>query len=529
MTQELNLFCCYAREDRALRNRLDIHLSTLKHQNLIRVWWDREILPGTDWKKEIDARLDEAQIILLLVSPFFMSSTYCYGFEMRKALERHYAGVARVVPIILRPVDWEDTPFSKLQVLPPGSVAVTLWPNRDEAFWRVTKEIRLVVKDLQGFQVNRNLLEEEIESIDNKREKTSHLLNDISLSDQSSLTLFNNITSELSLIPSNDNTPPHQPSSSDLVLLEPSVKVVTSGESLNELVTEEISKPPSVPSNEPSLTQSPFTDSRSSVYTVDSPYPTKSTSVEHKECIARHSRGRIISLVGLAFIMMSSSLLYTLKVINEYMILPAMTSSAVPTYVPINNFMFGFDPAHTHWNSYEKVLSVTNVSHLRPDWMYLTGRLGSSPSVSNNVVYVGSNNGRFYAFNALCRSDCVPFWVYKTDGIIDSSPAVTNGVIFIGSWNHKFYAFSAFCRRDCQPLWTYTTGGIIVSSPTVANGVIYIGSEDGKFYAFDALCRSSCQPLWSYEIGDSIDSSPAVANGMIYIGADKLYAFGLTK
>src|SRR6266568_2551936 len=97
----LKLFYCYAREDKALRDELDNHLSLLKRQHQITSWYDREISPGTNWKKEIDTQLNSAHIIPLLVSASFMASDYCYSVEMKRALERHTAGTARVIPVIL--------------------------------------------------------------------------------------------------------------------------------------------------------------------------------------------------------------------------------------------------------------------------------------------------------------------------------------------------------------------------------------------------------------------------------------------
>src|SRR5712691_2268019 len=142
------IFFCYAHEDEALLNKLKTHLRPLQRQGLIDVWYDRDIRAGTDWEQQIKAQLNTAQIILLLVSPDFMDSDYCYGIEMKRALERHEAKEAQVIPIILRPVHWEDAPFRKLQVLPTDGKPITLWPNHDEAFWDIAKGIRKVVKEL---------------------------------------------------------------------------------------------------------------------------------------------------------------------------------------------------------------------------------------------------------------------------------------------------------------------------------------------------------------------------------------------
>ncbi len=147
LTQPVNIFFCYAREDELLRNELEKHLRILKRQGHIMLWHDREISAGTEWEREITIHLNTAQIILLLISPDFMDSDYCYSVEMVEAIKRHDAGEACVLPIILRPVHWEDAPFSKIQVLPTDGKPVTRWADRDEAFLDIAREIRKKVKE----------------------------------------------------------------------------------------------------------------------------------------------------------------------------------------------------------------------------------------------------------------------------------------------------------------------------------------------------------------------------------------------
>lgn len=147
-TGTIRIFYCYAREDKALRNRLEKHLGNLKQQGFIMGWHDYEISAGKEWEREINDYLNIAHIILLLVSPSFMHSEYCYSIEMKRALERQDAGKARVIPVLLRPVDCENAPFSKLQFLPLGCKAITSWRNRDEAFLNVAHGIRKVVQEL---------------------------------------------------------------------------------------------------------------------------------------------------------------------------------------------------------------------------------------------------------------------------------------------------------------------------------------------------------------------------------------------
>jgi tetratricopeptide (TPR) repeat protein len=144
----VSLFLAYAHEDEPLRRLLETHLSGLQRQGLISIWHDRKIVPGTSWAEEIDEHLEQASIILLLVSADFLASDYCYQVEMQRALERHKADKARVIPIILRPADWHHTPFAKLQALPTDAQAVTIWHNQDEAFVDVTAGIRRAIEDL---------------------------------------------------------------------------------------------------------------------------------------------------------------------------------------------------------------------------------------------------------------------------------------------------------------------------------------------------------------------------------------------
>ncbi len=112
-------------------------------------WYDGEIEAGKEWVQEINQHLSEAQIILLLISQDFMASEYCYDIEMQKALQRHDTGEAHVIPIILRPAMWENSPIGKLQALPTGAKPIIMWPNREIAFLDVAKGIQKAIDQLK--------------------------------------------------------------------------------------------------------------------------------------------------------------------------------------------------------------------------------------------------------------------------------------------------------------------------------------------------------------------------------------------
>ncbi|MDF5707062.1 MAG: toll/interleukin-1 receptor domain-containing protein [Nostoc sp. S4] len=146
--QVIEVFYSYAHEDEKLRDKLEKHLTLLKREGVITGWHDRKIGAGKEWQNEIDTHLDSSHIILLLISPDFIASDYCWDVEVKRAMERHEAKEARVIPVILDFVDWKSAPFGKLQALPKNAKPVKEWGNRDKAFLSVAEGIRLVVKEL---------------------------------------------------------------------------------------------------------------------------------------------------------------------------------------------------------------------------------------------------------------------------------------------------------------------------------------------------------------------------------------------
>lgn len=129
---------------------LDKHLSVLRRTGVIAPWHDRRITAGREWEHEIDKHLEEAQVILLLVSADFLASDYCWGVEMKRALAKHDAGLARVIPIMIRPVDFfVGVPFAHLQALPQDAKPITEWNNQDAAWADVAKGVRVACSEIR--------------------------------------------------------------------------------------------------------------------------------------------------------------------------------------------------------------------------------------------------------------------------------------------------------------------------------------------------------------------------------------------
>lgn len=229
------------------------------------------------------------------------------------------------------------------------------------------------------------------------------------------------------------------------------------------------------------------------------------------------------------------------------MVMSSVISAAFapsPVQAPVNWTQFRFDANHTGFNPLEKILDPKNVPTLQVTWQAQLGRLVdfSSPAVVDGTAYIGSSDGRLWAYpaegcgQALCTT---PSWRSIKLGQIMDSPSVSNGVVYVGSQtsdnsnNGKLNAFAASgCGRAvCAPLWQGLAGkdSILESSPAVANGRVFVGAFDGNLYAFKAggCGTATCQPLWRGNTGGSIESSPTIAGGVVFVGSDdgNLYAF----
>lgn len=148
-SQTIQVFFSYAHEDELFRDKLANHLKLLQRQKIISAWHDREISAGDEWKKEILEQLNQADIILLLISDAFLASDFCWDVELERAMERHEKKEAVVIPIIVREVDWKGAPFSKLQALPKNAEAIANWPIVDQAYTDVSRGIKKVALSLK--------------------------------------------------------------------------------------------------------------------------------------------------------------------------------------------------------------------------------------------------------------------------------------------------------------------------------------------------------------------------------------------
>ncbi|MEE4071383.1 TIR domain-containing protein [Pseudomonas viridiflava] len=147
MTASVKVFVSYSHKDKSHLDTFITCLSNMKRQNEISTWTDKDVTGGDLWKNKIDQNLQEAEIIILLISPDFMHSEYCYDIEMKKALEYHGARTARVIPVYIRPTDIKGSPISDLQGLPENRQPITQWGDKDSAWKTVVEGLRVSIAE----------------------------------------------------------------------------------------------------------------------------------------------------------------------------------------------------------------------------------------------------------------------------------------------------------------------------------------------------------------------------------------------
>lgn len=139
------VFFSYAHDDEPLRKKLSNHLGGLRHSGYISEWSDGQIIAGQEWSPEIIQQLDKADIILLLVTSSFLGSEFIGRVELARALDRHRRRAAIVIPVILKPADWQSTDLGKLQALPAHGRAVSTWPDPDTAYVDIAQGLRQAI------------------------------------------------------------------------------------------------------------------------------------------------------------------------------------------------------------------------------------------------------------------------------------------------------------------------------------------------------------------------------------------------
>jgi len=141
------IFISYSKNDLSHLKELEKHLSVWKRGSLISVWNDQELVPGEKWDGKIRSELEEADIILFLVSADFLATDYIFDVEIKRAIERDNdpSDDVAVVPIIVRNCLWEDTPLAAYNTAPKKALIISNQQNIDDAWTATVKDLKKII------------------------------------------------------------------------------------------------------------------------------------------------------------------------------------------------------------------------------------------------------------------------------------------------------------------------------------------------------------------------------------------------
>jgi len=155
------VFVSYSSKDKRFKDELLKQLKVLAQQDIISTWHDGLLVPGQQWNAEIVEHLNSSRVILLLISPDFLTSDYVNKVELKVAADRHKRKEACVIPVLVRNVNaWKSQPFGDLrlgdlQAVPTGEKFVVEWNNRNKAFADVAQGIQESIETLFDRGVNK--------------------------------------------------------------------------------------------------------------------------------------------------------------------------------------------------------------------------------------------------------------------------------------------------------------------------------------------------------------------------------------
>jgi energy-coupling factor transporter ATP-binding protein EcfA2 len=150
-SRPISLVNIAALADIALLEQWETHLLPLEHNGLIEVWSRRHLRAGFDRQEQTATHLDLADSVVLLLSADFFADDDCLTW-MHAALQRQQKNAPVLIPLLLRPHGWQNSPLGSLPCLPVNGKPIDLWPNRDEAWHHCVQALRTLLgqPDQQG-------------------------------------------------------------------------------------------------------------------------------------------------------------------------------------------------------------------------------------------------------------------------------------------------------------------------------------------------------------------------------------------
>ncbi len=143
----LKVFYVFSHADEAMVPQMEEVLQKLLKAGYLESWAHRRLSDPARWRQKLSHSLEEADIVVFLVSASFLESGYLSDIEATWALDMHRRGQARVVPVRIEPLDWSGTPLERLKPVPPGTEVPdwstsTPWQALQERLEQVAEDLR---------------------------------------------------------------------------------------------------------------------------------------------------------------------------------------------------------------------------------------------------------------------------------------------------------------------------------------------------------------------------------------------------
>lgn len=143
----LKVFISYSHKDEPFKTDLLTVLDPLVRRGVLKIWHDRMIEEGDEWRREIEAAMRECDMALLFVSKNFLASPFIQDDELPPLLQRRKEEGLRVVPIIIGPCMWQVEPVLRdLQAVPKDGKPVITFKKNTGARDRVWADIAAVIE-----------------------------------------------------------------------------------------------------------------------------------------------------------------------------------------------------------------------------------------------------------------------------------------------------------------------------------------------------------------------------------------------
>lgn len=138
----------YENADREALDSLQKFLKPLARNQVLKWVDERDLSLDADPAEAREKIRASAQLIVVLISPDFLSSDELYA-QLEQALARQKNGEARLVPILVQPALLDHTPLQGLSVLPLGGKALSELPNRASALATIANDLERIAKNLR--------------------------------------------------------------------------------------------------------------------------------------------------------------------------------------------------------------------------------------------------------------------------------------------------------------------------------------------------------------------------------------------